>query len=96
MAALNSSSTDTEVWAAYDDNASYEEDQSRAKCLAFITACRILLRRRPSRAARQGLELQFDAKSISDELVAAQRWLNLHPAGSSPRTRFASFENFRD
>ncbi len=31
MATLSSNSTDAEVWAAYDDNASYEEDGSRAK-----------------------------------------------------------------
>jgi hypothetical protein len=31
MATLNGNSTDTEVWAAYDDNASYEENGSRAK-----------------------------------------------------------------
>ena len=31
MATLNGNSTDAEVWAAYDDNASYEEDASRAR-----------------------------------------------------------------
>ena len=43
MATLNASSTDAEVWAAYDENASYQEDDSTAKALAFITAGRILL-----------------------------------------------------
>lgn len=45
-------STDAEVGAAYEDNASQEEDASRAKALAFITACRILRRRRPVPAGR--------------------------------------------
>jgi hypothetical protein len=96
MSTLTATSTDAEVWASYDDNASYEEDRSRTKCAAFITACRILLRRRPSRASQRGQEVEFDPKSISDELTAAQRWLNLHPDASQSRTRFASFESFRD
>jgi hypothetical protein len=52
MATLSSNSTDAEVWAAYDDNASYEEDGSRAKALAFVTACGILRRRLPLSAGR--------------------------------------------
>jgi hypothetical protein len=31
MATLSSNSTDAEVWTAYDDSASYDEDGSRAK-----------------------------------------------------------------
>jgi hypothetical protein len=47
MATLNGNSTDAEVWAAYDDNASYEEHGSRTKALALVTACRVLWRRLP-------------------------------------------------
>lgn len=46
MSTLTSASTDTEVEAAYDSNASYLEDRSSSKCGAFITACIFLLRRR--------------------------------------------------
>jgi hypothetical protein len=55
MATLSSNSTDAEVWAAYDDNASYEEDASRAKALAFVTVGRILRRRIPLSVGRAKL-----------------------------------------
>jgi len=97
---LTGTSTDAEVWAAYDDNASYEEDASRAKALSFTTACRILLRRRPSRSAfgsraSQNL-VEFDAAQIAAELKAASRWLDLHSDSTGKRTRFADFSDFRD
>lgn len=96
MSTLTSASTDAQVWAAYDDNASYEEDSSRTEALAFITACRILLRRRPKVARRGGVNVEFDAATIRDELATARAWLNLHPATTTTRTRFSSFEGFRD
>lgn len=97
MSTLTSASTNDEVWAAYDDNASYEEDGDRAKALAFVTACHILIRRRATRsvgAART--ELEFDAQGLREELLAARRWLALNPASSTRSTRFATFESFRD
>lgn len=71
MATLNSSSTDAEVWAAYDDNASYEEDGSRAKALAFLTACRILRRRLPISGSRDGQSISRE--SLDAEAQAASR-----------------------
>lgn len=95
--AIDSNSTDAEVWASYDDNASYEEDSSRAKALAFITACRIILRRRPSSASRGGMTVSYE--SIRDEMQQARAWLAANPATTGtgrPDARYASFENFRD
>ena len=54
MSALSSSSTLVQVENAYDDNASYAEDESVAKCRAFLTACRILLRRMPAQTGAAG------------------------------------------
>lgn len=96
MSTLTSASTDAQVWAAYDDNASYEEDSSRAEALTFITACRILLRRRPSSARRGAEAVEFDDATIRGELQQARVWLNLHPASTTTRTRYASLEGFRD
>ena len=71
MATLSSNSTDAEVWAAYDDNASYEEDGSRAKALAFVTACRILRRRLPLSAGRGPQSVTRE--SLDAEISAAKR-----------------------
>ena len=72
MATLKSRSTDAEVLAGYDDNASYEEDGSRAKAEAFITACRILRNRLPLSAGRGSQT--FIRESLQAEIEAAQRW----------------------
>jgi hypothetical protein len=95
---LSSTATEAEVWAEYDDTASYEEQGSRALALRFVTACRILLRRRPVSAGRRDMTMQFE--SIADEMQRARQWLAANPAaggsGGGGRTRFADFTNFRD
>ena len=96
MSTLSSSSTDAEVLAAYDDNASYEEDSSRTKAAAFITACRILRRRLPISAGRG--PQTFTRESLAAEIEAAQTWLDAHPSttgSGSGRVRYVSTENFR-
>jgi len=97
MATLSSNSTDAEVWAAYDDTASYEEEASRAKALAFVTACRILRRRLPLSAGRGPQSVTRE--SLDAEIVAAQQWLDANPAttgSGSGRVRYLSMENFRE
>jgi hypothetical protein len=96
MATLSSNSTDAQVLAAYDDNASYEEDNSRAKADAFITACRILRNRLPLSAGRG--PQTFTRESLQAEIEAAQRWKDAHPAttgSGGARVRYLSMENFR-
>jgi len=77
MATLSSNSTDAEVWAAYDDNASYEEDASSARALALVTACRILRRRLPLSAGRGPQSVTRE--SLDAEISAAKAWLDAHP-----------------
>lgn len=94
---LLSSSTDAEVWASYDDNASYQEDASRTKALAFITACRFLRRRLPISAARDGQTTTRE--SLGEEVAQANAWLSANPGSSgsgSTRVRFGDFQDFRD
>ncbi|HPM84693.1 MAG TPA: hypothetical protein PLF81_28505, partial [Candidatus Anammoximicrobium sp.] len=96
MATLSSNSTDAEVLASYDDSASYEEDSSRAKALAFVTACRILRRRLPLSAGRGPQSVTRE--SLDAEISAAKAWLDAHPAttgSGSGRVRYLSMENFR-
>lgn len=94
---LTSTSTDAEVWASYDDNASYEEDSSRAKALAFVTACRILLRRRPNRVVKEGEEIEFNDRAITQELNDVRQWLSLNPSTSAGAgVHYADLRDFRD
>lgn len=95
MSSLTSASTDAQVWAAYDDAASYEEDGSRAKALAFTTAARILLRRRPASATFGSRTFTFDERLIREELQAAQDWLDRNPATTAGRVRYADLSEFR-
>lgn len=94
---LLASSTDAEIWAAYDNNASYQEDVSRTKAEAFITACRILARRLPMSAGRDGQSVSRE--SLREEGIQAVAWLAANPGssgGGSTRVRFGDFRNFRD
>jgi len=96
MSTLSSSSTLAEVQAAYDDSASYAEDESVGKAAAFITACRVLLRRLPKRAVHGGREteeIELDPAMIRKELSEARRWI---ADRSTATLRFASFQDFRD
>ena len=97
MAALSSSSTDQQVWDAYDNNASYDVDESVSKAEAFIEACRILLRRRPTQVSVDGTSSSFEAGAIRQELEDARKWLatnNTSANGGS--VRHLDFRNLRD
>lgn len=98
MSTLNSSSTDAEVAASYDDNASYAEDNSVSKARAFITACRLLLRRRPSSLSQSGRSVAFDAGLIRKEMDEAKDWLSDHSddeQDAGPRVTGVDFRDFR-
>jgi len=82
MSTLTSSSTFADVKAAYDDNASYVEDDSATKAAAFVTACRFLLRQLPKLAMQGGTnQVQMSPELIRDEMRDAHQWL------ASKRTR---------
>lgn len=96
MSTLTGTSTEAQCWATYDDNASYEEDSSVTKARAFITACRILIRRRPTAIGRG--ERSTSLESLREELKAAQSWLETATAAASSsggRVRYLAMENFR-
>ncbi len=97
MSTLSGSSTNAEVWAAYDDNASYREDASRSKADAFNTACTILARRLPISAGRDGQSVSRESLQAQQDKVEA--WLAANPGSSgsgSTRVRFGDFQDFRD
>lgn len=96
MSTLSSTSTDAEVWASYDDNASFEEDGSATKAAAFVTACRILLRRRPVSTSVDGTTVAFDPGAISDEMMRAQKWLASNRNSGAGGVRYIDFSGVRD
>jgi hypothetical protein len=97
---LTAASTRAEVIAAYEDNASYEEDGSVTKAKAFVTACRILLRREPKRyrRGRDGDEVEIDPQIVASELEYARKWASANDTStttSGPRVKHFSAADFR-
>ena len=93
---LSSTSTDAEVWAAFDDNADYEANASRSEALAFRTAVRYLMRRRPTEIGRGNRSITME--SLQQLYQDAGNWLDLNPStsgASAGRARYLSMENFR-
>jgi hypothetical protein len=98
MADITSASTLAEVQAAYDDNASYAEDNSVTKARAYETACRVLLRRLPQQAGRNGTAFMLDKQSLREELATVRSWLSVRnqaTGASGATSRHLSFEGFR-
>jgi hypothetical protein len=100
MSTLTSASTDTEVESAYDDNASYAEDNSLAKARAFVTACRLLIRRVPGQLGTSGHARTFDMELLQNEMTTAQEWITTHAGASGesdagPRCTRVDFRDFR-
>jgi len=96
VSTLSSASTDAQVLAAYDDNASYEEDASSTKAAAFVTACRFLLRRMAKKSGDGTLETELSPDLIREELCAAQAWLSANGGASTGGVIHLSCETFRD
>ena len=94
--ALTSASTDAQVWAEFDDNADFESTGSRSQALAFRTAIRYLMRRRPTEIGRGNRSITME--SLQQLYQDAGNWLDLNPStsgSSAGRTRYFSMENFR-
>lgn len=101
MPTVDGSSALAEVKAAVDDNASFEEDQSLAKCRAYITAVRVLIRRLSESASMSdsGGSLSRRIESLEKDLQAARDWLASHGGLSTiqgPSVTEANFEDFRN
>ena len=72
MSTINSTSTLAQIEAAYDDNASYPENNSAAECRLFVTACRILLRRMPAQTGTREAQPLLNPGLIQQQMKAAQ------------------------
>ena len=92
MAVPTSATTDAELWQTYDDAASYDVVGSTSLAKEFIVACRLILRRRPSRMAVDGQSADFE--SIREDLTRAERWYAVSQSGSG--RRYLDFRGLRD
>lgn len=91
MSTLTSSSTDAEVEAAYDDNSSWYEDGSVAKAKAFVTACRILIRRCATAMYHGANRVEFDIPLLRAELEQAAAFVQANGGGTGPRVTRVDF-----
>jgi hypothetical protein len=96
MATLSSSNSDAEVFASYDDNASYEEDSDRAKALAFITACRLIIRRLPIEFLLKGVTRKYSEASLRSEIHDAQKWRSDNPPSTFGAVTYADLRYTRE
>lgn len=94
MSTITASSTLEELRQEYVANASYEEDNSVAKCKAFITAARALLVMLPATATGFGGEamVQFQVGLTEKALESAKMWLHSRATG---HVIHADFSNLR-
>ena len=83
MSAINSSLTDAQIQAAYEDNASYAEENSVAKCKLFLTAARILLIRLPEEFGTRHSTTKFRMDLIQKEIESARAWLAANDTSST-------------
>jgi len=100
VSALSSSSSFADVVAAYEDNASWEEDGDLAKAKAFITACRFLLRY-AQRSAKRGqgtaAEQEFNYDAVRAEMAQARAYVAEQESGttSNPNVIHADWQGIR-
>lgn len=93
---LTSSSTDSEVEAAYIDSASYAEDGDLEKARTYVTAIRILLLRE-SGSASAGASAQWRIDLWQKELERAQAYIEARSENDrpGPSTTLADFRMSR-
>ena len=94
MGTFSSPSTDAEVEAAYDDNASYETDNSTTKAAIFLEAVKILLRRCAQSTTVDGISARWDTQALRDELKHARKFVASRAAGGS--VKHLDFSGLRD
>lgn len=96
MSSISSASTDAQVRAAIEDNASYEEDESLSKASAYITAMRVWIGRLSERKnvgdADSRLEVEIEA--LRKELESAREWRLQNGGGTDAQATQVSLADF--
>ena len=98
MSSLDNTSSDAAVLAAYDDAASYYEDNDPVKARALVTAGTILLRRRPSSVTQDGNTIELDLSLIATEVKTARQFANTRKTAAAGGTGvlYVRTDTFRD
>jgi len=94
---LTSTSTLSEICAAYDDSVDYDLVGSVDKAKQFIQACRMLLRRLVGDST-QGESRVVHGQNLTEirqQLARAQQWLDAQSAGARGNVVQASVAEFR-
>jgi len=94
VSTLSSTSTLTEINAAYDDNASYAEDNSVSKAKAFRTAIAILIRRVLADSTKGDKSLRFDREGLQRQLDEVAAFISSRDTSNSAVT-VADFRGLR-
>lgn len=94
VSTLSSTSTLTEINAAYDDNASYAEDNSVSKAKAFRTAIAILIRRVLADSTKGDKSLRFDHEGLQRQLDEVAAFISSRDTSNSAVT-VADFRGLR-
>lgn len=85
---------------AWNDNASYLEDDSPTKCRAFITAGKRLLVVFPSTTVKGENSLSYNVEAITQQIRRAEDWLMSHPTAMAtylgPRATRVDFRMGRE
>jgi len=89
---LKSTSTFSDVTAAYENNLDYDLAGSPSKCRAFIQAARFLLRRQPDEQELDGERTRDNPEKIQAELAKAESWL---AANAATNYALADFSGIR-
>ena len=94
---LSSSSTDTQVRAALDDNASFEEDASTTKAKAYLTALLIWQRRLSEAASASDASQSIvrDLKWVDERYQRTKAWLEENGVSSVSTSNQAWFTRGR-
>lgn len=99
---LTSTSTLSQVQAAYEDNADYDLVGSTSKARDFIQACRYLLLRLPAQSSEldKNVGLRENLAEIRSAMQRAEQWLQTNGgtdgSDSTGGVRYTSFEGFRE
>jgi hypothetical protein len=96
--AVTSASSLEDVIAQYEDNCDYDLDNSVAKCVLFIQAARIYLRRMLKESENDKASIQDDYQKIYDELAKAESWWKTNGSDTGARkgvVRHLSFLDYR-
>ena len=97
MGSLSSASTDAQVQAQYDNNASYADDNSLAKAKLFREAVCIMIGRWPATMTKGQNHLTMPIRQLQQQLEEVTKWINARDLNSrvGPDRIYSDFRSMR-